>query len=110
MPVLQTFRCLENGCTLLHRGASCGATECVQLLLRCGADANLENADGENALHVAARIGSAGVLRTLLRAGANPSATAPDWLIGDNQTVLMIAAYNNHCDVVTDLLPVSDVR
>jgi len=55
--------------------ASCeGQVEAVELLLRFGAKLDLSDADGMQALHMAAQASSAECFRVLLNAGANPLA------------------------------------
>ena len=99
----------ENGSSLLHKAATCGSIECLKLLVDLDCDVNIVNDEGETALHLAAGCGNASCVGALLQGGAKPS-PAPNWLIGDNQTPLMTAAYNNFHEVVEALLPYSDIN
>lgn len=54
--------------TPLHRAAFTGQAELIRLLLANGADAAVQDADGETALHKAAAQGHAEVTRLLLQA------------------------------------------
>ena len=102
-------RYLENGSTLLHKVATCGSLGCLKLLVELNCDVNNVNDEGETALYLASGNGSSSCVAALLQGGAKPC-PAPNWLIGDNQTPLMIAAYNNYHDVVKVLLPYSNVN
>jgi ankyrin repeat protein len=46
----------------------------VRVLLRCGADARVARADGDTALHIAARLNAAGCAAVLLAHDASPIA------------------------------------
>ncbi|OAL48501.1 ankyrin [Pyrenochaeta sp. DS3sAY3a] len=61
--------------TELHRAASRGHHEIVQLLLEQGFDPNLKGLYDENALHRACEMGHRKVVEVLLDAGANPNGT-----------------------------------
>ncbi len=67
----------------------------VDRLLEAGADVNIANRNGENALHAAAQAGNAGTVRKLLAAGANPLAVT-----NEGQTPLDIAKEENHEEIV----------
>ena len=73
----------SNGEPLLHYAianrlsvgyAHRGSRGCVQALLSRGADPNLTNPDGYNALHLAAKHGDGGAVRVLLAHGVDPNA------------------------------------
>ena len=100
---------LENGSLILHKAATSGSLDCLKLLIALNYEVNMTNDEGETALHLAAGNGHSSCVETLIQGGAKPS-PAPNWLIGDNQTPLMIAAYNNYHDVVKVLLPFSDIN
>ena len=68
------FRGRENGDTPLGVAAANGYTEVVHLLLRKGADPNLDNYDRRTPLHEAAVGGHADVATILLSNGADPNA------------------------------------
>jgi uncharacterized protein len=63
------------------------------------ADANLSRANGETALMMASRAGTAAIVKLLLAHGANPNAKTA---AGD--TALMFAAAERHADVVQELV------
>ena len=100
---------LENGSSTLHKAATSGSLNCIKLLISLKCDVNVVNDAGETALHLAVGNGHSSCVEALIEGGAGAS-PAPNWLIGDNQTPLMIAAYNNYQDVVKILLPFSDVN
>lgn len=77
-----------------------GDTEDVHDLLRGGADVNAAQGDGMTALHWAAERGAVDLVRTLLFAGANPSASTRN---GD-YTPLHLAAKVGRSDVIVELL------
>ncbi len=99
---------LENGSSLVHKAASCGSVETLKLFVEMTCDLNTPNSEGETCLHLAAGNGNTECIPILIQGGARP-VPAPNWLIGDNQTPLMIATYNNYYDTVKALLPHSDV-
>ncbi|NDE15748.1 hypothetical protein EBZ80_12545 [bacterium] len=85
--------------TLLHTAVLGTAdTELVPLLLRYGADPRLVNDAGDTALHVAAERGRAGAVRALLNAHSDPNAVA-----ADGMTALHRAARDGHADVIAAL-------
>lgn len=100
---------VESGQTFLHKAAGAGAVQCVQLLAEHGADLVVTNSEDETALHLAASCGHVDTVRALLQAGAVPTSST-NWMIGDNQTPLMLAAYNNYPDVIDALLPYDDIN
>jgi uncharacterized protein len=61
----------ERERTLLHRAASVGTCEAVELLLENGADVHTEDIMSETPLHKAVRRGCQGVVEILCRKGAN---------------------------------------
>lgn len=63
----------EDGKTnLLAEAIAAGSLECVQALLKAGADANAMLPDTSTMLHRAASAGDVEIIQTLLKAGANP--------------------------------------
>ncbi|CAI8021052.1 Putative ankyrin repeat protein MM_0045 [Geodia barretti] len=72
--------CTDNGCQE-------GRTEVVSLLVKAGANTDLQNKDGDSALMMAAREGRTEVVSLLLEAGANT-----DLQNKDGYSALMIAA------------------
>lgn len=60
----------HGGTRPLHAAQS---VEMVDLLLKYGADSNVQTHDGDTPLHVAARWGKPDIARRLLQAGANPN-------------------------------------
>ena len=99
----------DCGSTVLHKAAAVGSCQCIKYFLENGADPNAANQEGETPLHVAAANGHAQCIENLLAAGALPI-PSPNWMIGDNQTPTMLAAYNNYPDVIKVLLPYDDVN
>lgn len=89
--VQEVIRLLDAGCdcnlrlldgtgtTPLHVASGYGQTECVEVLLRRGADPLLCDMDGETALHKACRRGHARCIRALL----HPAEDSPCVLRGD---------------------------
>lgn len=73
------LRLVDDGSTPLHVAAGCGQSECVEVLLRRGADPLLSDVDGETPLHKACRHGHARCIRVLL----HPPVDAPCVLRGD---------------------------
>ena len=98
----------DCGSSILHKAAAVGSPACLRRLLEKGADPNVLNQDGEAPLHVAAANGHLLCVQHLLTGGAL-AAPSSNWMIGDNQTPTMLAAYNNYPDVVDVLLPHDDV-
>ena len=88
------------GVTALHEAATIGSAPVVGALLKAGAHANAAYGDGETPLMLAARAGSLGGVKLLLEAGADVNAAETF----RGQTALMLAAVENHADVVTALL------
>ncbi len=101
---------LADSChSLLHKAAGSGSVQCLKLLVEMGAQLDVTNTEGETPLHVAAANGHVESVNVLVNAGA-VCKPAPNWMIGDNQTPLMLAAYNNYQDVVSALLEHDDIR
>ena len=98
----------EGSQTLLHKAAMCGAPRCLRLLISKGAVLDAASNEGETPLHLAAATGHVDCIEALIEAGAKPK-PVPNWMFGDNQTPLMLAAYNNYPDAVTSLIPHDDV-
>ena len=82
-------------------------------LIDGGADVRATDHDENSALHVAARVGDAALTKRLLAAGVNPNAVNAKMavatggaarffrgVVGGTVTPLMIAAQNNHLDVM----------
>ncbi len=88
----------EHGATLLMIASKMENEPVVKLLLREGADFNLQDAEGLTALTYAAAYGNAAIVRMLLDAGA-----AVDLASSTGFTPLMAAAQSGH-DVVQVLL------
>ncbi|KAG5567484.1 hypothetical protein RHGRI_002885 [Rhododendron griersonianum] len=78
-----------------------GSLECACLLLKAGADPNLDS-NGLNPLHYAAAEGESEIIKCMLKAGANPNVTETDGL-----TPLEIAALHSDHAAVMVLLPVT---
>ena len=89
----------KDGNTPLHLAAREGNKEEVELLLKGGAQVDLQNEDGHTALHAAAREGNKGVVELLLEKGADPNCKDKD---GNN--ALILAADRGHEEVVKLLL------
>jgi len=68
----------KQGWTPLYRAVICAHLPVVSLLLRMGADPNIQHALGETALHHAAESGYVDIARTLLGAGADPNIQQSD--------------------------------
>jgi ankyrin repeat protein len=84
------------GMTPLPLAAANGDVAMVEALLKAGADANLAVGDGQTPLMVAARTGSVPIVKTLLARGAKVNAQEGAF----GQTAAMLAAIENHGDVV----------
>jgi ankyrin repeat protein len=121
-----------DGTTALHWAARAGNLEAATLLVRAGAKVNLANRYGVTALPLAARNGDTAMTELLLKAGADPNSTIGDGQTtlmtaartgnvsivkallaygarvneqegAFGQTAVMLAALENHADVVTTL-------
>uniref|UniRef100_A0A915Q5C5 Uncharacterized protein n=1 Tax=Setaria digitata TaxID=48799 RepID=A0A915Q5C5_9BILA len=83
----------KTGETLLHKAVKASDLEWVLFLIGSGLDVNVrtQNESYATALHLNAQYGSEIIMRNLILAGADVSATSADGL-----TPLHVAAYNNH--------------
>ncbi len=88
-----------SGITLLMLAANCGHERVVELLLRRGAEINLQDSIGITALMAAARNGCERVVNLLIRRGAEVNLQDSDGF-----TALMNAALLNHTAIVRRLL------
>ncbi|MEO8663599.1 MAG: ankyrin repeat domain-containing protein [Bryobacteraceae bacterium] len=104
---------VSNGTSLLQAAVTGGKPAVVQALLEHNADVNTAGKGGLTPLHVAAQAGSLEIVKLLLAKGANPNAlTAKVTARGRNplqvpvgeQTALMLAAKENHEDVMRALV------
>lgn len=68
----------KQGWTPIYRAVICAHLPVVSLLLRLGADPDIQNALGETPLHHAADNGYVDIARTLLGAGADPNTQQSD--------------------------------
>ncbi|XP_058208667.1 uncharacterized protein LOC131321756 isoform X1 [Rhododendron vialii] len=87
--------------TPLGNSILAGSLECASLLLKAGADPNLDS-NRLNPLHYAAAKGESEIIKCMLKAGANPNVTETDGL-----TPLEIAALHSDHAAVMLLLPVT---
>lgn len=88
--------------TLTHRFAAAVAQGNISDLIRMlaeGADINKLNANGENALHVAATRGQLAVVNLLIQAGANLEVCSDSEV-----SPLYLAVIGNHADIVQALI------
>src|SRR5918993_3102435 len=92
-------RATQFGITPLGLGVENGNPAIVAALLERGADARAETG-GQTALHIAARTGSADIVRLLLDAGAAVDARE-SW---QSATPLMVAASGRHARVIKMLI------
>lgn len=83
-----------TGRTPLHYAASKGHAEASSLLLRHGADANVQDTLGQTPLHRAASAGHASVVSVLLQ----PNVAATDIVDGQKQTALDLAVADGNLD------------
>lgn len=84
------------GRTILHHAILCGNARAFEVLLSCGADIEFpiqtsQNADLLRPIHLAARLGSAPILRLLINAGCDLNSRT-----GYGETALMICARHKH--------------
>ncbi|KAG7294184.1 hypothetical protein NEMBOFW57_004254 [Staphylotrichum longicolle] len=66
-----THRDPRSGCDAFYVACARGRLLCAAYLLGCGAAIDGQNAKGNTALHVAARMGQVEVVRWLVRMGAD---------------------------------------
>ena len=106
---LSVVQVLLKSCSGINRGTIDGITplrvacdnlydDIVQELLGGGADINYSAADGTTPLYSAARAGSIGIVRLLLKAGANLKSGPNGW------TPFYVACWCGFLDVVKELL------
>ncbi|KAI1709563.1 ankyrin repeats (3 copies) domain-containing protein [Ditylenchus destructor] len=88
-------KALKHAQTALMLAASHGRVDTTNLLLNCGADVNIQDADGSTALMCAAEHGQKEIVKILLKR-PNIDASLTDC---DNQTALSIAVDNHHRDI-----------
>lgn len=86
--------------TPLHIAARIPDGEKVaEMLLKCGADVNVEQENGETAMHIAARHGNLNMIIALIEDGGEPTWQSK---VGDNP--LHVAARHCHLPVVEEIL------
>ena len=90
------------GNTALMLAASNGYDKGVQVLLNASADVNIQNSDGNTALHFTASKGHLGICKMLLASGARAS------LNSDGNTPLDIAQHYGHHEVCELLRSIMD--
>ena len=90
----------RNGSTPMWLAASRGDAAVIQALLAKGADANEQLPLGRRPLMLAARSGNLESVKLLVEAGANVNAAEKF----RGQTALMLAAVENHADIVQALI------
>jgi uncharacterized protein len=84
----------------LMLAASNGSEKVAVELIKAGADVNARRPSGDNVLMAAVRGGSAALVEVLLAKGANIEAAGNEF----GETALMVAAIENHPDIVKTLL------
>lgn len=70
-------------------------TDCVNALLKCGADVNATAKDGGTALMLAASSDATEIVQALLSKGAN----AKEHFTQDGKTALMLATERGHLEI-----------
>jgi hypothetical protein len=93
----------RHGRTLLHEAAAVGRLRTVELLLRLGADPNVRTAGGHDPLYCLAnecRAGGGGIVRALVRAGADVNARSD----AKRCTALHMAARRGNTEIAGALL------
>lgn len=88
-------KAVKHAQTALMLASSHGRIESTNLLLKCGADVNIQDVDGSTALMCAAEHGQREIVKILLKQ-PNIDASLTDC---DNQTALSIAVENQHRDI-----------
>ncbi|KAF7636961.1 hypothetical protein Mgra_00003542 [Meloidogyne graminicola] len=88
-------KAVKHAQTALMLAASHGRIEATNLLLKCGADVNIQDVDGSTALMCAAEHGQKEIVKILLKQ-PNIDASLTDC---DNQTALSIAVENHYRDI-----------
>nr|CAD2193523.1 unnamed protein product [Meloidogyne enterolobii] len=88
-------KAVKHAQTALMLAASHGRIEATNLLLKCGADVNIQDVDGSTALMCAAEHGQKEIVKILLKQ-PNIDASLNDC---DNQTALSIAVENHYRDI-----------
>ena len=88
-------KAVKHSQTALMLAASHGRVEATNLLLKCGADVNIQDVDGSTALMCAAEHGQKEIVKLLLKQ-PNVDASLTDC---DSQTALSIAVENQHRDI-----------
>ena len=89
----------DNGWTLLRTSSWSGQTDCVQLLLRAGAEVNRADRDRRTALRAACWAGHLECVKELLEAGAEINQ-----MDSEGRTALIAACYMGHLDCVRELI------
>ena len=90
----------EGGITPLHYSVQRGRLACLQVLLDCGAELEVYNAEGSSALHMAAQLGFDECLLSLLKAGASPNLPHKH----NGKTPLMLAVEFGHMSCIEYLM------
>ena len=93
----------DDGLTALMQAAISGYEKGTEVLLKAGADVNIQNSNGITALHCAADRGHLAVCKTLLASGAQVSVTD-----NDGDTPLDLALNNGHHEVCELLRSIMD--
>lgn len=89
----------DNGWTLLRTSSWSGQPDCVQLLLRAGAEVNRQDRDRRTALRAACWAGHIECVKELLEAGAEINQ-----MDSEGRTALIAACYMGHLDCVRELI------
>ncbi|XP_060597968.1 E3 ubiquitin-protein ligase HACE1-like [Ruditapes philippinarum] len=101
------YKCGRAQRTLLHISANCGSSECLNLLIKKGADVNVRDVSGCTPLHLAARNGQKKCVVSLLehaadvRITSNEGLTVLHWLAVNGRTELLkdVFQYINDVDI-----------